>query len=45
MLNTCIYDFASLLHFPYIKFLFITCQSLPFTIVIITLEVYILKKI
>lgn len=45
MLNSYIYDFASLLPFPYIKFLFSTHQPLPFAIVIITLESYFLKKI
>lgn len=45
MLNSCICDFASLLPFPYIKFIFTTCQPLPFAIVIIALEVYILKEI
>lgn len=45
MLNVSFYDFVSLLPFPYIKFIFITCQPLPFAIVITILEVYTLKKI
>ena len=45
MLNTCIYDFASLLPFPYIKSTFVPWQPLPFAMVILTLEVNILKKI